>query len=331
MDRASLHAILEDPLLVGGAGAALCAVTAIGFSLRHLLSDDADRIEARIDRAEGTFVGPGASGGPARSLTREAELDSPWRRLLRLLARLARPREGAELSRTQARLEQAGLRGAHVIESYFGAKILLSVVLAGGFLALAAMATRPVPNAFRVAVVLAAIGFYAPNAWLGGRIAERQKLLRRALPDALDLLVACVEAGLAVEAALARVVKEIGLSAALLAAELSQATLEMRAGITRGEAFRRLAARTGLEELRLLSAMLVQTELFGTSIGKALRIQAGSMRVKRSQRAEERAAKVATKMMVPLILCILPTLLIVIIGPAVVRIHRTLLPSLGGH
>jgi tight adherence protein C len=156
-----------------------------------------------------------------------------------------------------------------------------------------------------------------------------QKRISRALPDTLDLLVTCVEAGLSVEAALARVVQEVALNAPILAGELQQTMLEIRAGVARGEAFRRLAARTGLEELRSLAATLIQTELFGTSISRALRVQAAGMRVRRTHRAEEKAATVATKMLIPLILCILPSLFSVIMGPAAVRIVRTLLPSLG--
>jgi tight adherence protein C len=181
------------------------------------------------------------------------------------------------------------------------------------------------------AIVAAAVGFYSPNVWLSRRLKARQTALSRGLADTLDLLVTCVEAGLGLEAALVRITREIGLSAPLLASELSQTTLEMQAGKPRPEAFRRLAERTGLEELRSLSAILIQTEMFGTSVAKALRVHAGTMRTRRTHRAEERGATVAVKMLLPLILFILPSLFAVILGPAVVRIVKILLPALGGH
>ncbi|HEX9101516.1 MAG TPA: type II secretion system F family protein, partial [Polyangia bacterium] len=128
-----------------------------------------------------------------------------------------------------------------------------------------------------------------------------------------------------------RITAEIGLSSPLLAGELRLTTNEMNAGVVRADAFRRLADRTGLEELRSLSAMLIQTEMFGTSIARALRVHSSGLRVRRTHRAEEKAATVSVKMMLPLILCILPALFCVILGPAVVRIMTILLPTLGGH
>src|SRR5262249_39799786 len=157
-------------------------------------------------------------------------------------------------------------------------------------------------------------------------VTARQTELSRALPDTLDLLITCVEAGLGIEAALNRLTAEIGLSAPLLAGELRQTTMEIQAGMGRADAFRRLAERTGLEELRSLSAMLIQTEMFGTSIGRALRVHSSAIRVKRTHRAEEQGATVAVKMMLPLIFCILPSLFVIIMGPAVVRILHNMLP-----
>ena len=314
--------ILADSMVLSGVVIALVAATALGVALRHLLAVPE---EARLDRLrrDGGRIATGPSA-PTRSG------ESPAARLVRLLSRLVRPSEASEISRVRARLDHAGLRGEHALELYLGSKLLLSLALAGGFFGLTTLSARAIPHATSLTIVLAAIGFYAPSMWLSGRVEERQRLLSRALPDALDLLVVCVEAGLGVEAAIARVVQEIGLRAPLLAREFGQLTLEVRAGVARGEAFRRLAARTGLDELRALAATLVQTELFGTSIARALRMQSEGMRIKRSQRAEERAATVATKMLVPLILCVLPSLFTVILGPAAVRIVRSLLPSLGG-
>jgi tight adherence protein C len=144
--------------------------------------------------------------------------------------------------------------------------------------------------------------------------------IERSLPDAIDLLVTCVEAGLGLDAALSRVAEEITLAAPLLAAELKVTFLEIQASIPRRDAFRRLSERTGVEDLRQLSAVLTQTEMFGTSIARALRVHSEGMRIRRMQRAEEKAAMVGVKMTLPLILCILPTLMAVVLGPAVATI-----------
>jgi tight adherence protein C len=256
--------------------------------------------------------------------------DTPslWARLLKPLARLSTP-QGDELSRFRMRLIWAGHRGERAVEVFFGAKIALGLLLASLPLVVGALRATPLPSAKMLAVVLAAIGFYAPNVWLRSAVASRQLALVRALPDTIDLIVTCVEAGLGLEAALARITGEIALSSPVLASELRHTVGEVQAGVSRADAFRRLAERTGLEELRTLSAMLIQTEMFGTSIARALRVHSSGLRTRRTHRAEERAATVSVKMMLPLILCILPALFAVIMGPAVVRIVHTLLPALG--
>jgi tight adherence protein C len=143
----------------------------------------------------------------------------------------------------------------------------------------------------------------------------------------MDLLVTCVEAGLGLDAALSRVAEEMALAAPLLGRELNVTFLEIQAGVPRRDAFRRLADRTGVEDLKTLSAVLTQTEIFGTSIARALRVHAEGMRVKRMQKAEERAAMVSVKMTFPLILCILPSLIAVVLGPAAAQIAATFFPG----
>jgi tight adherence protein C len=138
----------------------------------------------------------------------------------------------------------------------------------------------------------------------------------------MDLLVTCVEAGLGLDAAMARVSEEMTLASPILATELNHTFLEVQAGIPRADSFRRLAERTGVEDLRALSAMLIQTDIFGTSVARALRVHSDGMRVKRMQRAEEKAAMVSVKMTIPLVLCILPSLIAVVMGPAVVMIKN---------
>ncbi|HVT07123.1 MAG TPA: type II secretion system F family protein, partial [Polyangia bacterium] len=148
----------------------------------------------------------------------------------------------------------------------------------------------------------------------------RKQALENPLPDAIDLLVTCVEAGLSLDAAMARVAQEMELVAPILAQELKQTMLEIQAGVKRSDAFHRLSTRTGVEDLKSLSAMIIQTELFGTSVSRALRVHSEGMRTKRMQRAEEKAAMVSVKMTVPLILFILPSLMVVVMGPAALMI-----------
>lgn len=248
---------------------------------------------------------------------------------LRPLARLATPTDETEVSRIRLRLARAGIRRDHAVSAFLASKIVLAVAALLAFLWFNAARATPVPNALLVAVVVCAVGFYAPNLWVSSRISERQLALQRALPDSLDLLVTCVEAGLALDAALLRVANEVRLASPILAEELELTFLEVKAGMQRAQAFRRLADRTGVEDLKQLAATLTQTEMFGTSVGAALRVQADGMRVRRMQRAEERAAMVAVKMTLPLVLCILPSLFAVILGPAIVNIIETLMPQLG--
>ena len=173
-------------------------------------------------------------------------------------------------------------------------------------------------------IAVAALGFFIPNIWVARRAAERKRSIDEGLPDTLDLMVTCVEAGLGLDAALQRVAGEMMLAHPVLAEELTLTFLEVKAGARRTEAFRALADRTGVTDLKTLAATLNQTDMFGTSVGQALRVQAEGMRVHRMQRAEERAGVLSVKMTVPLVVCFLPALLAVILGPAWVNIVETL-------
>lgn len=250
-------------------------------------------------------------------------------RLLERLTRIARPM-GDEAARLKLRLEQAGFRSSRAISIHVGAKLGLALILLASFLVVNARRTERLEPGFVVAVLAFAVGFYLPDLWLRSRINSRQIALERGLPDALDLLVTCVEAGLGLDAAVQRVSDEIQRAWPQLASELQTTFLEVKAGIPRVEAFRRLAKRTGVKDLKSLAATLTQTEIFGTSVALALRVQAEGMRVRRMHRAEEKAAYVSVKMTLPLVLCILPSLLAIIMGPAVIGIMRSLMPALGG-
>jgi tight adherence protein C len=173
-------------------------------------------------------------------------------------------------------------------------------------------------------------GCYLPNAVLALRVRRRQREVFENFPDAADLLLICIEAGLGLDAALTRVAEEIRRKSRALAEELHLTNLEMRAGGSRDKSLRNLALRTGVEEVNTFATMLTQADRFGTSIGDSLRVFSDDLRYKRQVRAEESAAKVPTKLLFPLVLCIFPAINMVILGPAIIQLVRTLLPMING-
>jgi tight adherence protein C len=172
------------------------------------------------------------------------------------------------------------------------------------------------------AVFAGAIGYFIPTIWLGRLIERRRKEIRNGLPDAIDLMIVCIEAGSGIDQALSKVSEELALSYPALARELEMITMETRAGKPRMEAFKNFAERTKVDDVRSLVAMLVQTDRFGTSIGQALRTHAEVSRTKRRQRGEEKAAKLGVKLLFPLIFCLFPAFYVIVLGPSMVRIYR---------
>jgi tight adherence protein C len=168
----------------------------------------------------------------------------------------------------------------------------------------------------------AAVGYYAPDLWLGRAIEKRKREISNGLPDAIDLLIVCIESGSGIDQALNRVAEELALPYPELARELELVSAETRAGKTRLDAFRNFAERTRVEDVRSLVAMLIQTDRFGTSIGQALRTHAETSRTKRRQRAEEKAAKLGVKLLFPLVFCLFPAFYVVVLGPSMVRIFK---------
>jgi tight adherence protein C len=227
------------------------------------------------------------------------------------------------------RLIQAGYREASALTIFLGIRVGSAAVLyVYGVLGGAAIELSG-PLSMVLGIVGAVSGWVVPNFLLSGKIARRQREIQRALPDAVDLLVICVEAGLGLNQAFQRVAVEIRHMSRLLTLEISQMSMEVRAGTPRDHAMMALAERTGLPDLRSLVTMLIQTERFGTSIAHSLRIHAETIRTKRQQRAEEAAAKTTIKMVFPLALCIFPALFVVVLGPALIQMFQTF-SSLGG-
>jgi len=235
----------------------------------------------------------------------------------------ALPQSPEELSRVRLLLTRAGYREPHHVRMYFGLRGLLLI----GGLAIAAASGLLFRNPIW-AVVAVGLAYVAPRFVLKRVIRQRQIAIKLGLADALDLSVICVEAGLSIDQSLVRVANELQAVHPALSDELLLMNLELRAGKARAEAFRNLAGRTGVDDVKALSAVLVQTDRFGTSVAQALRTHADSLRTERRQRAEEQAAKTGIKMTPVLVLFILPAIFIVTLGPVVVELVRNFLPTL---
>lgn len=248
------------------------------------------------------------------------------------IAKLSLPKEGWEQSKLRIRFMNAGLRSPSAPILFFAAKTLLTFALPSLYVVYIAVTGKiVVPNNFlMVLILLAGIGYFFPNAVLAHRIANRKREIFESFPDALDLVIVCVEAGLGLDAALARVGEEMHVRSPILGEELHLINLELRAGSSRERALRNLALRTGVEDIDSLVAMLVQSDRFGTSVAESLRVHADSLRTKRRLIAEEAAAKIAVKLLFPLIFFIFPSMLLVLLGPAFISIHNILLPTLSG-
>ena len=247
-------------------------------------------------------------------------------------AKLSLPKEGWEQSPLRLRFLAAGYRHENAMTLYFGAKTLLALALPTlTFVALRLRATALEEQVLVAALlVAAAIGYYLPNVILERLVFLRKRMIFENFPDAADLVLVCVEAGLGLDAALVRVADEMKIKSEALAEELQLVNLEMRAGGTRDKALQNLAMRTGVEEVSTFATMLVQADRFGTSIGDSLRVFSDEMRTRRRFRAEELAAKIPLKLLFPLVFLIFPSLLLVLLGPAFIQVYRILLPTLTG-
>jgi tight adherence protein C len=229
------------------------------------------------------------------------------------------PRSAAEVSVAQIRLMRAGYRRDRYLDIFYAAKVVSPIV----FILLAMAFNLQSFNPFLVFVTATALGFLFPDFWVGWKMKRRQLEIRLGLPEALDLMTVCVEAGLGLDQAILRVAEEMHLSQPDVAEELVLVNLEQRAGKSRREAFRNLAHRTGVDSVREWVAMMIQTDQFGTSIAEALRVHSDALRVQRTQEVEEQAAKTTVKLVFPLVFFIFPSIFVVTLGPAMIRITES--------
>ena len=300
-------------------GLSIPAIVSVGVALAVLLLfwGFAIVVSRRLNPARRRLADIGAPGG----VSHDRGLGERIAGAVRPVERFVMP-QGAERESTQERLQHAGIRGPSALRAFYGVKILLSVGLLAIWIACAYFLLPSLRTGAIVFLALAAafIGLIAPNLWLDARVTARHRLLRNGFPDALDLLTVCVESGLGLAQALQRVADELEVSHPELAEEIAQVTAQMRAGVEREAALRGLATRTGLEDIRGFVSLMIQTLRFGTGIADTLRVYSAEFRDRRMQRAEEAAAKLGTKLIFPLVLCLFPSFFLVAIGPAVIRL-----------
>ena len=241
-----------------------------------------------------------------------------------------KPGKPEEISRIENKFTQAGMRNKTGMAIYWGVKFLLMLALPAGFLtARVILWHKPIAplTLIMILIVLALLGSYLPEIWLRMKISSRQQTIIEGFPDALDLMVICVEAGMSLDSAIYRVGEEMKLSNPILSEELKLTNMEMRAGKSRRDALRSLAARTGVADIESLVSLLIQTDRFGTSIADSLRAHSEFMRVTRYQRAEELAMKIPVKILFPMLFCVFPVIMIIIMGPPFIQAYRLWIAS----
>jgi tight adherence protein C len=238
------------------------------------------------------------------------------------------PQSPKDVTVMQRRLIRAGIRGPNALKVLYGAKVVLAIVLP--LLAAVSVAGLSSDSGNKIMVILAAaaLGFFGPNIYVDRMYARRQHEIARGLPNALDLLVVCVESGLGLDQAILQVSKELDHAHPEISEEFGMVNLELKAGKRRVEALRNLAERTGVDDLKKLVAVLIQADRFGTGVAQSLRAHADFMRVQTRQVAEEKAAKLGVKLIFPIFFCILPSLFVVTVGPIAMKIIRELIPMM---
>lgn len=260
----------------------------------------------------------------------DADARTPLQRIAEPMAKIATPTDETEITRFRAKFYNAGIRARAAPVYFFAIKAMLALGLPLlTWLALQLSGGRVNGSlALLIVFVAATIGYYLPNAVLTRLAESRMQRIFEAFPDAIDLMVVCVEAGLSLDMSLQRAAKEMEIRSTELAEELSLVGVELRIGATRERALRNLAARTGVEEIQMFVAMLLQADRFGTSVADSLRVHAEELRLRRQYRAEEAATKIPTKLLFPLMLTIFPAMMLVLVGPAVIGIIRDVVPAL---
>lgn len=302
----------------------LVFVATFGVAIWLLDRTSGNATSQRLKRVLGGVDGQDAEA-PEQWLDKVARATKP-------LAKLSLPDAGYESSSLRRRFLNAGIRNSTAPVAYFGVKTALAFGLP--LVAFVGLTVTRTPlhgvELLLALLVASAIGYYLPNYLLSKVIKRRQREIFENFPDALDLMTVCMEAGLGTEAAMNKVAEDMVHKSPTLSDELRLVNLELRAGAPRDRALRNLAMRTGVEEVEGFVTMIIQADRFGTSIAQSLRVHSETVRTMRRQKAEEAAAKIPLKLLFPLIFCIFPALMLVIIGPAVIQMVRVVVPTMGG-
>lgn len=314
---------MTSPILISVLAFLLCLLASLALyiylSSREAVQTWKRRVENRLDTPESV-----------QEMGWIDSLGTQFTRLIESLGNAMKPSNEADVSSLRHSLITAGYRHPRAPILFLGTKLFCATSFLLG-MALIPTKTLGFPSYSMLItfyVGAAFVGYYVPDYWLRWTTSSRQRRILHALPDALDLMVVCVEAGLGLDQAINRVGNEIKLAHWDLSDEFNLLALELRTGVTRSDALRNLSQRIDLEEFRNLTAMLIQTDRFGTSIGQALRVHSDAMKVTRRMKAEELAAKLPVKLLFPLLFFIFPSLFIVVLGPAIITIFRKVIPAL---
>lgn len=287
-----------------------------GAEKRRLLNKISQATSTEVHTAEGDT-----------SLGKKHKIKQLFVGLFTSIGKRVASEKASDHSRTQIKFLQAGIRSQGAPTIFFGIKVTIAVLLMGIYLVLRISMFRMFnpTTSFAIAFWLGAMGFFFPELWLRVAINSRKRKILNALPDALDLMVVCLEAGMGLDAAITRIAGEIKLRHKEFSDELRLLNFELRAGKSRDAALRNLSSRVGLEEVENLVTVIIQTDKFGTSVAEALRVYSNASRTKRALKAEEKAAQLPVKLVFPLIVFIFPSIFVVILGPAAIRIYELFL------
>lgn len=300
------------------------AIGALTWLVLGLFVDKDDRAEQRLQELSDPRRRNGVEAKKSEALSKVLERASP------ALAKPLTPTNEKEMSKLKQDLVEAGFRTETAPFTYLAIRAICSLAflaMGGGVsLLLYGFTTAALIRTF----VVGAIGFYLPIMALGYLVKRRKNQIFLGLPDALDLMVVCVEAGLGLDQAMRKVSEEMKKSYRIIADEFGLCNLHLQMGRMRNQVLQDLGARTGVDDLRALASILIQADKFGSSIANALRVQSDAMRVRRQQIAEEKAAKTAVKLIFPLVLFIFPGIFVVLVGPAGIQMARDMFPAMGG-
>jgi tight adherence protein C len=318
--------IAEVSLEIAIPVAAFLAASAAAWFVSSLLAGRRSRSEERLDRFSGkrASVAEKTSVVSSEGFARMLESVSP------ALAKPLQPKTAREVGKLKERLNVAGFRRDEAVMMFLGLKFIslaIGLCLGGGVAFLTAGMTI---SGLMRALMIAGLFFFAPDIVLGFLGKKRKEAIFLGLPDALDLLVVCVEAGLGLDQAMRKVADEMTCSKPIIAHEFGLCNMQLQMGRTREEVFQELGKRNGVDDLKTLASVIIQTDKFGSSVARALRVQSDSMRTQRRQIAEEKAAKTAVKLIFPLVIFIFPGIFVVLVGPAAITMVNEMLPAFQG-